>query len=147
MNKVIPLASDHAGFELKERLEKHFQALGYKIVDLGAKSNLDSDNNYALAGHDLAHYMLENKCEFGIGICGTGLGISYALNRHNHIRAARVTSNEDAHLAKLHNDANVLVFGARQVSFDQAKEMIENYINTTFEGGRHLKRINDIDRT
>ncbi|MFL1038133.1 RpiB/LacA/LacB family sugar-phosphate isomerase, partial [Mycoplasmopsis synoviae] len=92
--------------------------------------------------HDLAHYMLENKCDFGIGICATGLGISYALNRHNHIRAARVTSNEDAHLAKLHNDANVLVFGARQVSFDEAKEMIENYINTTFEGGRHLKRIN-----
>ncbi|TNK87435.1 ribose-5-phosphate isomerase, partial [Mycoplasmopsis pullorum] len=84
--------------------------------------------------------------EFGIGICGTGLGISYALNRHKHIRAARITSVEDAHLAKQHNNANVLVFGGRQVTFEQAKDMVDEYLKTQFEGGRHIARIEELDQ-
>lgn len=142
-NKVA-LASDHAACELKNELVNYINDLGYEVVDLGPKDSSQSVS-YSVQGHKLANYMKENEVSFGIGLCGTGLGISYALNRHTGIRAARVTSVEDAHLAKQHNNANVLVLGGRQVSLSEAKEMINEYINTEFEGGRHQARIDDIE--
>lgn len=145
MNKKVAFASDHAGFKLKQELENYLKNLGYEIVDLGP--NTDSNSvSYALQGNKLADYINQNNPEFGIGICGTGLGISYALNRHKHIRAARITSVEDAHLAKQHNNANVLVFGGRQVTFEQAKDMVDEYLKTQFEGGRHIARIEELDQ-
>ncbi|TNK82994.1 ribose-5-phosphate isomerase [Mycoplasmopsis pullorum] len=145
MNKKVAFASDHAGFKLKQELENYLKNLGYEIVDLGP--NTDSNSvSYALQGNKLADYINQNNPEFGIGICGTGLGISYALNRHKHIRAARITSVEDAHLAKQHNNANVLVFGGRQVTFEQAKDMVDEYLRTQFEGGRHIARIEELDQ-
>ncbi|SYV96842.1 Ribose-5-phosphate isomerase B (Phosphoriboisomerase B) [Mycoplasmopsis edwardii] len=142
--KVIAFSSDHAAFGLKEELKKYVESLGYEVVDLGPETDKVSVS-YAEQGHALANYVNEKKPEFGIAMCGTGLGISYALNRHKHIRAARVVSVEDAHLAKLHNDANVLVFGGRQIDFEEAKRMVDEYIKTEFEGGRHQARIDQID--
>ncbi|MCS4536976.1 MULTISPECIES: RpiB/LacA/LacB family sugar-phosphate isomerase [unclassified Mycoplasma] len=142
--KIVPIASDHAAVELKNKLVEYVRSLGYEVVDLGPAD--DSQRvSYSLQGHLLANYVKKNDNEFGIGLCGTGLGISYALNRHHEIRAARVTSVEDARLAKQHNNANVLVFGGRQVSFEEAKKMVDEYIKTQYEGGRHQQRIEDIE--
>ncbi|VEU76474.1 RpiB/LacA/LacB family sugar-phosphate isomerase [Mycoplasmopsis columboralis] len=144
MKKVVAFASDHAGFKLKEELVQYIQSLGYETVDLGPDNDKESIS-YATQGKELAEYVDSRQPDFAIGVCGTGLGISYALNRHKHIRAARVTSVEDAKYAKLHNNANVLVFGGRQVSLEDAKKMVDEYIATEFEGGRHQKRIDQLD--
>ncbi|WP_025755098.1 RpiB/LacA/LacB family sugar-phosphate isomerase [Mycoplasmopsis cricetuli] len=144
MKKIVALASDHAGFKLKESLKKYVETKGYEIVDLGPYTDLNPES-YAKQGKKLAEYILANQPDFSIGVCGTGLGISYALNRHKHIRAARVTSLEDGHLAKQHNNANVIVFGGRQIEESKAKEILDEYINTKYEGGRHQKRIDELD--
>lgn len=145
MNKKIVLASDHGGFELKEKLIKYLKENKFDVVDLGPNTDQVSVS-YALYGKKLAEYLLENKDFLGIGICGTGLGISYSLNRHKGIRAARVTSVNDAYLAKLHNNANVLVFGGRFTEYENAVEMFDKYISTDFEGGRHITRIEELDK-
>lgn len=142
--KIVAFASDHAAVELKNKLVEYIESLGYQAVDLGPKDETQKES-YSLQGHKLAKYVKNNQVEFGVGLCGTGLGISYALNRHNGIRAARIASVEDAMLAKQHNNANVLVFGGRQVSFELAKQMVDEYIKTQFEGGRHQQRIEDIE--
>ncbi|MEA4206149.1 RpiB/LacA/LacB family sugar-phosphate isomerase [Mycoplasma sp. 1199] len=142
--KVVALASDHAGYKLKDELASYLKEQGFDVVDLGPETDSVSVS-YASKGKELANYVDEAQPNFGIAVCGTGLGISYALNRHKHIRAARVTSVEDAHLAKQHNNANVLVFGGRQVTFEQAKDMLNEYMDTQFEGGRHQSRIDELD--
>lgn len=145
-NKIIALASDHAGAELKNQLKQYMEEKGFKTMDLGPENSLNPVS-YAEQGHKLANYLEENKdVDFGLGFCGTGLGISYALNRHKNIRAARVTTVQDAELAKLHNNANVLVMGGRLLSFDEAKAIVDKYLETNFEGGRHQARIEQIDK-
>ncbi|WP_027332741.1 RpiB/LacA/LacB family sugar-phosphate isomerase [Mycoplasmopsis gallinarum] len=146
MKKVV-LASDHAACGLKNQLKNYVISKGYEVVDLGPADDSVSVS-YAHQGHKMANYINEHKndVDFGLAFCGTGLGISYALNRHHDIRAARVASVQDAELAKLHNDANVLVMGGRQVSFEEAKAMLDKYMATSFEGGRHLQRIEDIEK-
>jgi len=139
------IASDHGGYELKENLVAYLKARGIEVEDLGTNSGTKSVS-YATYGHALADFIKKNPDYKGIGICGTGLGISYALNRHKGIRAARVTSVEDAQLAKEHNDANVLAFGGRQVSPAQAKAMIEVFEAHDYEGGRHQPRIDELDK-
>lgn len=138
------LASDHGGFELKSQLVDYLNTKGYEVNDLGTNSETESVS-YSDYGHKLGTHIENNSEVIGIGICGTGLGISYALNRHKGIRAARVVSVEDAELAKLHNNANVLVFGGRQTNKDEAIAMIEKFIETEFEGGRHQTRIDGIE--
>ncbi|WP_425411602.1 RpiB/LacA/LacB family sugar-phosphate isomerase [Mycoplasma elephantis] len=140
----IVISNDQGACELKEKLKKYFEKNNYEIVDLGSKPGEIA--SYSEQAHKLANYVLENKPDLAIGMCGTGLGISYALNRHKNIRAARVTSIEDAKLAKLHNNANVLVMGGRQTSVRKAIKMIEEFQKTQYEGGRHQKRIEDIDK-
>ncbi|QBF34855.1 ribose 5-phosphate isomerase B [Mycoplasmopsis phocirhinis] len=142
--KIVPITSDHAAVNLKNKLVEYINSLGYDVKDLGP-SDETQKVSYSLQGHNLANYMKDNNYDFGIGLCGTGLGISYALNRHQGIRAARVTSTEDARLAKQHNNANVLVLGGRQISFEEAKKIIDEYIKTEYEGGRHQQRIDDIE--
>ncbi|MGV2392510.1 UNVERIFIED_CONTAM: RpiB/LacA/LacB family sugar-phosphate isomerase [Campylobacter lari] len=145
MNKKVVLASDHGGCELKNELKDYVQSLGYEIVDLGPETS-ETSISYATQGHKLANYVNEhNDVAFGIGLCGTGLGISYALNRHHGIRAARITSVEDARLAKLHNNANVIVLGGRYVPLAEAKAMVNEYVRTDYEGGRHQTRIDQIE--
>ena len=144
MQKIY-LASDHAGFELKDKMKQYVEGLGYQVEDLGPFTDAVSVS-YATYGLELGHKVSDDKDSIGIGVCGTGLGISYAINRVKGARGARVTSVEDAHLAKQHNNANVLVFGGRQQTFDQAKAMFDEFIKTDFEGGRHQERIDQLDK-
>ena len=138
------ISSDHGGFDLKEQIKSYLEEKGLDFEDLGVYTK-EKPGSYAVQGHLLAKKVLGEKNVYGIGLCGTGLGISYALNRHNGIRAARVLSKEDAFLAKLHNNANIMVFGGRQMSIEKAKEIIDTFMETKYEGGRHQERIDAID--
>ena len=144
--KTIVFASDHGGFVLKQQLIEYVKRKGYKIIDLGT-SNGEESVSYSFYGKKLATEISKNlDTQVGIGICGTGLGISYALNRNKYIRAARVCNTNDAMLAKQHNNANVLVFGGRFTKLKDAKDMFDIFIKTEFEGGRHISRINELDK-
>ncbi|AAT27856.1 RpiB/LacA/LacB family sugar-phosphate isomerase [[Mycoplasma] mobile] len=138
------LASDHAGYKLKEEIKKYLIEKGLPYTDLGTNSETESVS-YSEFGKKLGKYVHENPNDYGIGICGTGLGMSYAVNRFKNVRGARIHSVEDAHLAKQHNNANVLIFGGRQQKIEDIKKMIDEFINTEFEKGRHLDRIKDLD--
>lgn len=142
--KNVVMASDHGGVNLKNELKIYIESLGFEVIDLGPEDDSKSIS-YALQGHKLADYISKNNVCFGVGLCGTGLGISYALNRHKGIRAARVVTVEDSRLAKLHNNANVLVMGGRYLPLKDAKAIIDIYLKTEYEGGRHEARIKQID--
>ncbi|VEU59669.1 RpiB/LacA/LacB family sugar-phosphate isomerase [Mesomycoplasma neurolyticum] len=143
-NKKIIFASDHAGFELKQELINYLKSMNIKIVDLGPFDN-KTPVSYAFYGKKLAQELLKNEDYVGVGICGTGLGISYALNRFKKIRAARVTEIEDAKLARAHNNANAIALSGRFVSFQKSKEILNAFLETKYEGGRHQKRIEELD--
>ena len=140
---MLYLASDHAGFELKESLKNFMLEQKIEFEDLGCDSPERCD--YPDFGHRLAQKVLENPDTRGVGICGSGLGISMTLNRHPGIRAARCMSVEDAELARKHNDANVLVLAGRQTEPDLAVAILEKFLATEFEGGRHENRIKKIE--
>ena len=141
--KKILIASDHAGFEMKAEVERILKARGYEFEDLGPKSAESVD--YADFAHPLAEKISDGEAEQGILLCGTGLGMSYAANRHPHVRAAVVWSPEIAALSRQHNDANVLVLPARFVSTKQAEEIVDAFLNSKFEGGRHERRVEKIE--
>ena len=143
--EVFYLSSDHAGYDLKEEIKNYLLSLGFEVVDLGP-STANVAVSYSEFGRSLAEVVSVNKDSYGIGVCGTGLGMTYAVNRFKGIRGARVTSVEDAKLAKQHNDANILTFGGRQLSFEMVKQMIDTFLATDYEGGRHQERINDLDK-
>jgi ribose 5-phosphate isomerase B len=144
MKKII-LTSDHAGIELRKALKKHVESKGYNTIDLGP-NKIGVSVSYADKGIELAKRVSQNDNEIGIAICGTGLGISCAVNRVKNIRGTRMTTKEDAYFARKHNDANVAVFGARQISIKKAKKIIDEFLLTKFEGGRHIKRIKQLDK-
>lgn len=144
MKKRIYLSSDHAGFDLKDKIKSYLNENDYEVIDLGTNSSNDSVS-YANYGKKLAQEVLKDKGSYGIGVCGTGLGISYSVNRFKGIRGARVTSVEDSRLAKQHNDANVLLFGGRQTTIEDAQKMIDEFFKAEYEGGRHQKRIDELD--
>lgn len=140
---MLFLSSDHAGYPLKESLKKILTEKNIAFDDLGTNSEESVD--YSDFGHRLAEKVLENPENQGIGICGTGLGISMTLNRHAGIRAARCTSVEDAKMTRLHNNANVLALAGRQTEPEEAAKMLEAFLTTEFEGGRHEKRVEGIE--
>ncbi len=140
---TILIASDHAGFELKEKLERALGALGYDVQDLGTNSADSTD--YADYAHPLAEHVSNGDVKRGVLLCGTGLGMSYAANRHPHVRAAVAWSPEIAKLAREHNDANVLVLPARFVDEQQGVEILKTWLETKFEGGRHARRVDKIE--
>ena len=144
MKEKIYLSSDHAGYDLKDKIKKYLEDQKYEVIDLGTNNNYDSVS-YSEYGKKLAKNVLNDKGYYGIGVCGTGLGISYSVNRFKGIRGARVTSVEDAKLAREHNDANVLLFGGRQLNIDQVEKMIDQFFKSKYEGGRHQKRIDELD--
>jgi len=144
INKTIAIASDHAGFELKSSIIEFLNSEGYKVVDIGCNS-LDSVD-YPDYGFLLAEAIAEHKADFGVGICGTGIGISIALNRNSAVRAALCCDANMAKLSREHNDANVLVFGARLISKEVAIESLKFFLNTEFEGGRHVERVKKLGR-
>jgi len=140
--KKIAFASDHAGYELKKEIEKYVESKGYKVVDFGTDSTDSCD--YADYAHPAAKAVESGECDFGIAMCGSGNGIQMTLNKHQGIRAALCWIPEIASLAKQHNDANFLVMPGRFVTLEEAKAITDAYLNTSFEGGRHKRRIDKI---
>jgi ribose 5-phosphate isomerase B len=140
----ILIASDHAGFELKEKLEAQLRELGYAVDDLGP--NTAESVDYADYAHPLAQRISEGEAERGILMCGTGLGMSYTANRYPHVRAAVAWTPEIAALAREHNDANVLVLPARFVGEAEGKAILKAWLDTPFAGGRHARRVAKIER-
>jgi ribose 5-phosphate isomerase B len=136
---VVAIASDHAGVELKAALKDELVALGFRPLDLGAHSSESVD--YPDFGHALARAILDKTAKAGIAICGTGIGISIAANRHAGVRAGLAHDETTAKLAREHNDANVLALGARVVGADLARKMVRAFFATTFGGGRHTGRV------
>jgi ribose 5-phosphate isomerase B len=139
MPEIIAIASDHAGFELKALLKQELVALGFELLDLGPDSTASVD--YPDFADRLAGALKDNQAARGVLICGSGIGISMAANRHRHIRAAVVHDVTSARLTRLHNNANVLCFGARLIGTDVAKECLKVFLTTDFEGGRHNNRV------
>lgn len=139
---MIGLASDHAGFALKEYVKTFLTEHGLEYKDYGTYSEASCD--YPDFAHALANGMAAGECERGIAICGSGEGISMTLNKHQHIRAALVWTPEIAGLTRQHNDANVLVMPGRFITNETAAEIMGLFLNTPFEGGRHIRRIEKI---
>lgn len=142
MNKNIGLASDHAGYPLKEQVKEWLTAMGYSYKDYGTYST--DSCNYPEFGHALATAIENGDHTTGIAICGTGNGINMSVNHHKGIRGALCWMPEIAELARQHNDANILVMPGRFISTEDAKKCVEAFLNTPFEGGRHITRIEAI---
>ena len=140
--KTIGLASDHAGFELKEYVKTWLEAKGYAYKDFGTYSTDSCD--YPDFAHQLAVAIEAGECNPGIAICGSGEGISMTLNKHQGIRAALCWNTELAALARQHNDANILSLPARFIDTDTAKAIVKSYLESDFEGGRHQRRVEKI---
>jgi len=142
MKKVIPIGCDHAGFELKELIVKQLKDKGYEVKDFGTY-NTDSID-YPDYGHPVATMVEENPGTIGIIICGSGNGINMTVNKHQGIRSALCWTKEIATLARQHNDANIIALPARFISTELGLEMVEVFLSTEFEGGRHQIRVNKI---
>ena len=140
IDKVF-LASDHAGFELKNELKEAIKGLGYEVVDLGTNDKNSVD--YPDYAHLLAS-KLEPNC-YGVLVCGTGIGISIAANRHENVRCALCHDEFTARLAREHNDANIIAFGARVIGAGVAISAAEAFLKTEFAGGRHERRVKKIE--
>ena len=140
--KTIGLASDHAGYELKEFVKTWLEAKGWEYKDFGTYSTDSCD--YPDFAHQLAVAVEAGECAPGIAICGSGEGISMTLNKHQGIRAALCWIPEIAHMTRLHNDANMIAFGEKVVGEGLMQEMVSIFLTTEFEGGRHQKRIDKI---
>lgn len=140
--KTIGFACDHAGFKLKNYLINYLRSNNYSIKDFGTNSEVSCD--YPDFAHPLAEAVETGVCDFGFSICGSGNGINMTVNKHQKIRAALCWKGEIAKLARLHNDANICSLPARYISEDEAVEIVDFFLNTDFEGGRHIDRINKI---
>ena len=143
MPEEILIAADHAGFEMKGKLEAELKRMGYSVKDLGTNSAESTD--YADFAHPLAKDISQGKHKRGVLLCGTGLGMSYVANRYPRVRAAVTWSPQVAELARQHNDANVLVLPARQVTEQEAIDILHKWMETPFEGGRHVRRVEKIE--
>lgn len=143
MSEVIPIASDHAGFDMKQKIVARLRALGYEPQDLGTNSQASTD--YPDYAHAVATRVQHGEVARGVLLCGTGLGMSYAANRHAHVRAAVAWTPEIAELSRQHNDSNILVLPARFVSEEDANAILEAWLKTPFEGGRHERRVEKIE--
>lgn len=140
--KIIPIGCDHAGFQLKNELKNYLEDKGYTLHDVGCFSEDSID--YPDFGHPVADMVEKNEGMLGILICGSGNGINMTANKHQGIRSALCWKKEIAELARLHNNANIIALPARFISSEEAKEMIDIFFSTAFEGGRHQNRINKI---
>lgn len=140
---LIAIASDHGGFELKEKVKEHLRERNVKFVDLGTNSTESVD--YPVYGKACAEAVASGKAERGIVICGTGIGISIAANKVKGIRCGLCTSVEMAKLTRLHNNANMLAMGGRILETETAFAIVDAFIDTQFEGGRHKRRTDMLD--
>ena len=136
------IATDHAAFCIKEDVKKFLSDMGHEVIDLGPDD--DSRVDYPDFAHKLCETMLSDTGSFGVLICGTGIGMSLAANKHDGIRAALCHDSYTAQMARAHNDANVLCFGQRVVGLGTIESICESWCNTHFEGGRHATRVEKI---
>ena len=142
MAEVIPIGSDHAGYQLKERMVEELRELGYEPHDLGTYSPESTD--YPDFAHKVASAVEQHHASRGVLLCGSGLGMSYAANRHRGVRAAVAWNPEIAKLAREHNDANILCLPSRFVGPQKAQLMLRAFLKTSFGGGRHSRRVGKI---
>ena len=140
---IIGMASDHAGFELKEYIKKELFSMGYDVKDYGTHSEESVD--YPDYAHPLASDISDGKLRIGVLICGTGNGISMTANKHRNVRCALCWEPEIARLARQHNDADVLAMPGRFISKEKALESVKVFLDTDFEGGRHQRRVDKIN--
>ncbi len=138
--KKIFIASDHAGYNLKESIKKKYSKI-YRVFDLGPQST--KSVNYPDYAHKLSK-KINSKENIGILVCGSGMGMAMSANKHKNIRAALCYSVKNAKLSRLHNDANVITLGSRLITKNKAMKFISAFLNTKFEGGRHLRRVKKI---
>ena len=139
----IAVGSDHAAYELKEAIKEKLTGEGHEIIDVGCDSTESVD--YPKYGHAVGRTVASGEAERGIAVCGSGIGISIACNKVPGIRAALCTSVEMAEMCRRHNNANVVCMGARMISQELAFDIIDTWMTTDFEGGKHLRRINEIE--
>ena len=140
--KKIGFACDHAGFKYKEKVKVLLEEKGYEIADFGCYSEDSVD--YPDFAHKLAKAISNNDCDLGIQFCGSGNGINMSANKHQEIRSALCWQVEIAELASLHNNANICTMPARYIPFDEVKKIVDIFLKTEFEGGRHKRRVNKI---
>ena len=141
MNSIV-LASDHAGFKLKEEIKRLLIKKRNKVVDLGTKNTISVD--YPDFAHLLSKKMKVNNNKFGILVCGSGIGMDMAANKHKNVRAALCYNVKSTKLSRQHNNANVMAIGARLTKKNIALKCVAAFINTAFKGGRHLRRVKKI---
>ena len=144
MNQIIPIASDHGGFEMKQFLIEKLQESGYEVKDYGTDSTESVD--YPDMIHPLAKAIEKGEYPIGIILCGSGNGAQMTANKHPHVRAALCWNEELAKLAREHNDANIMALPGRFIPFDQAWRMVQIFLNTPFAGGRHARRVEKIEQ-
>ncbi|MDD4564603.1 MAG: ribose 5-phosphate isomerase B [Eubacteriales bacterium] len=140
----IALAADHGGFELKEKVKSYLQTNGHDVIDLGCHT--DESTDYPEYGKVCGEAVMQGNAERGIVICGTGIGISIAANKVKGIRCALCTSLIMAEMSRKHNNSNIIALGGRILEHDVALSIVEVWLNTEFEGGRHQRRVDLLDR-
>ena len=145
MTRTIAFAADHAGVVMKDALAAHARALGYAVLDLGTHG--DTPVDYPDYGYAIARAVADGHAELGVVVCGSGVGVAIAANRHPRIRCAQAADGLTARLARRHNDANVLALGARLIGIETARDALEQFLNTAFEGGRHAARVDKLALT
>ena len=138
----IAIASDHAAFDMKAELREYLIALGHEVADLGSETAERVD--YPDFGYRLAAVVADGTAEYGVALCGSGIGISIAVNREPKCRCALVSEPLSATLAREHNDANVIAMGARLIGIDMAKACLDAFLSTDFGGGRHIGRVDKL---
>lgn len=136
---MIALAADHGGYELKEAIKSHLEAQGIEVTDYGTYSTESVD--YPIYAEKAARAVASKECTLGIICCGTGIGVSMVANKVKGVRAAVVTNEFCAEMTRRHNDANVLCLGGRVIDADTALNLVDIFLNTPFEGGRHINRV------
>lgn len=141
--KKIVMGSDHAGFHLKQKVKAHLESRGVEVIDVGTDTT--DSCNYTIFAHALCEAITTGVAPLGILICGTGIGMSMAANKHPGIRAAACENTFSARMTRMHNDANVLCMGERVIGYGLACDMVDLFIDTPFEGGRHQARVDDLN--
>ena len=141
--KKIVVGADHGGFELKNIIKAHLESKGFEVIDVG--TNAPDSCDYPIYASKACAHVLNGEAELGILVCGTGIGMSMAANKHKGIRAACCSDTFSARLTRLHNNANFLCIGARVLGQGLALDLVDNFINAEFEGDRHTKRLSLIE--
>ena len=143
MNMKLAIGNDHAGVALKNDIRQYLEEKGIEVINVGTDDETTS-YPYAVSGYKVARLVADHEVDGGVLICGTGVGISLAANKVKGIRASVCSEPVTARLTKLHNNANIIAFGARIVGRETAKAIVDAWLNTEFEGGRHIPRIDQI---